>query len=174
MKPADISAAFKQGLRNKRENYKPVSILLSFQKFLKRLFSSNSQITLIIFYQNFNVVLEKATAPQHCLLLMIDNWKKAIDNQKVIGAVLTDISKIFHCICHDLLIAKLNAHGLPLPILKRTANHLQNRKQRTVIESIYSDLEDTFQELHKVQYLSSCYLVSFFVTYFLKRKIFIL
>ena len=33
---------------------------LSFQKFLKRLFAGNSQITLIIFYQNFNVVLEKA------------------------------------------------------------------------------------------------------------------
>ena len=35
---------------------------LSFQKFLKRLFAGSSQITLIIFYQNFNVVLEKATA----------------------------------------------------------------------------------------------------------------
>ena len=35
---------------------------LSFQKFLKRLFASNSQITLIIFYQKFNVVLEKAAA----------------------------------------------------------------------------------------------------------------
>ena len=35
---------------------------LLFQKFLKRLFAGNSQITLIIFYQNFNVVLEKATA----------------------------------------------------------------------------------------------------------------
>ena len=34
---------------------------LSFQKFLKRLFAGSSQITLIIFYQNFNVVLEKDT-----------------------------------------------------------------------------------------------------------------
>ena len=35
---------------------------LSFQKFLKRLFAGNSQITLIIFYQNLNVILEKVTA----------------------------------------------------------------------------------------------------------------
>ena len=35
---------------------------LSFQKILKRLLADNSQITLIIFYQNFNVVLEKTTA----------------------------------------------------------------------------------------------------------------
>ena len=35
---------------------------LSFQNFLKIFFVGNSQITLIMFYQNFNVVLEKTTA----------------------------------------------------------------------------------------------------------------
>ena len=35
---------------------------LSFQKFLKILFAGNSQISLMIFYQNFNADLEKATA----------------------------------------------------------------------------------------------------------------
>ena len=49
---------------------------------------------------------------------MIDKWKKAVDNHKVFGAVLTDLSKAFDCICHDLLIAKLNAYGLSLPALK--------------------------------------------------------
>ena len=39
---------------------------------------------------------------------MIDKWKKAVDN-KVLGALLTDLSKAFRCIGHDLLIAKLNA-----------------------------------------------------------------
>ena len=43
---------------------------------------------------------------------MIDKWKKAIDSHKVFGAVLTDLSKEFDCICHDLLIAKLNAYEL--------------------------------------------------------------
>ena len=95
---------------------------LSFQKFLKRLFASNSQITVISFYQNFNVVLEKATAPLYCLLLMIDNWKKAVDSHKVFGAVLTNISNIFHCICHDLLIAKFLLKlkvSIPLIVLRK-------------------------------------------------------
>ena len=97
---------------------------LSFQKFLKRLFASNSQITLIMisFYQNFNVVLEKATAPLHCLLLMIDNWKNSVDIHKVFGAVLTNISNIFHCICHDLLIAKFLLKlkvSIPLIVLRK-------------------------------------------------------
>ena len=32
---------------------------------------------------------------------MIDKWKKAVDNNKVFGALLTDLSKAFDCTCHD-------------------------------------------------------------------------
>ena len=73
---------------------------------------------------------------------MIDKWKIAFYNHKVFGAVLTDLPKAFDCICHDLLIAKLNAYGLSLPALKLTIDYLQNRKQRTKIGSICSDWED--------------------------------
>ena len=66
---------------------------------------------------------------------MIDKWKKAVDSNKVFGSVLTDISKAFDCICHDLLIAKLNAYGLSLPALELIKDYLQNRKH-TVIRKI--------------------------------------
>ena len=36
-----------------------------------------------------------------------EKWKLAVDNKKVFGALLTDISKAFDCLSHDLLIAKL-------------------------------------------------------------------
>ena len=64
---------------------------------------------------------------------MLDTWKKAVNNHKVFAAVLTDLSKAFDCICHDLIIAKLNAYGLSLPALKLITDYLQNRKQRTKI-----------------------------------------
>ena len=73
---------------------------------------------------------------------MIDNWEKAVGNHKVFGAVLTDLSKTFDCICHDLLIPKINAYELPLTSLKLITNYFQNRRQRTKIGSIYSDCED--------------------------------
>ena len=73
---------------------------------------------------------------------MIGKWKKAVDSNKVFGAAFTDLSKAFGCICHDLLIAKLNAYGLSSPALKLIKDYLQNRKQITKIGSFYSDWED--------------------------------
>ena len=73
---------------------------------------------------------------------MIDKWEKAVDNHKVFGAVLTDLSKAFDCICHNLLIAKLNAYGLSLSALKLITDYLQNRKQRTKIGLTDSNWED--------------------------------
>ena len=43
---------------------------------------------------------------------LIENWKRAIDENFPIGTVLMDLSKAFNCIPHDLLIAKLYAYGL--------------------------------------------------------------
>ena len=39
-------------------------------------------------------------------------WRKKLDDNFVAGAVLTDLSKAFDCIPHDLLIAKIAAYGL--------------------------------------------------------------
>ena len=47
----------------------------------------------------------------------IDKWKKAVDN-KVLRALLTVLSKAYDCVCHDLLVAKLNAFDLSFPAIK--------------------------------------------------------
>ena len=73
---------------------------------------------------------------------MLEKWKRVVDNNKVFGALLTDLSKAFYCISHDLLIAKLNAYGLPLSALKLVHRYLQNLKQRTKIGSSYSLSEE--------------------------------
>ena len=64
---------------------------------------------------------------------MIDRWKKAVNSNEVFGAILTDLSKSFECIFHNLLVAKLHAYGLSLPALEMIQDYLLNQKQRTKI-----------------------------------------
>ena len=54
--------------------------------------------------------------------------EKAVDSNKVFGAILSDLSKSFYFICHDLLVAKLHAYGLSLTALKMLQDYLLNRK----------------------------------------------
>ena len=85
----------------------------------------------------FQCGFHKGFSTQHCLLLMLEKWKRAVDNNKVFGALLTDLSKAFDCMSHDLLTAKLNVYGLSLSALKLVHSYLQNRKQNTKIGSSF-------------------------------------
>ena len=60
------------------------------------------------FLSKYQCGFRKGYNAQHCLLAMTEKWKKAVDNGNVFGALLTDLSKAFDSLPHDLIIAKLN------------------------------------------------------------------
>ena len=72
---------------------------------------------------------------------MLETQEEATDSNKAFGALLTDLSKAFDYLSHDLLIAKLHAYGLDLTSLKILQDYLTNRKQRTKVDSFYSSWE---------------------------------
>ena len=80
---------------------------------------------------------------------MIEKWKKSVDNGGVFGALLTDLSKAFDCILHDLIIAKLEAYGFHIDALKLIHDYLSNRKQRVKVNDAYSSWKDMFHGVPK-------------------------
>ena len=50
------------------------------------------------------------------------------------GALLTDLSKAFDCIPHDIIIAKLEAYGFQTDALNLVYDYFSNRKQRVKIK----------------------------------------
>ena len=66
-----------------------------------------------------------------CLISLIEKWKKSVDNGGAFGALLTDLSKAFDCLPHELLIAKLDAYGFDMNTFIHS--YFSNRKQREKI-----------------------------------------
>ena len=69
---------------------------------------------------------------------MLESLKNVLDKGLCTGILLTDLSKAFDCISHDLLIAKLKAYGFSRNSLSLIKDYLTDMKQRTKIGDTYS------------------------------------
>ena len=70
---------------------------------MKKIYTANSIIILKIYFFPSQCGFRKGSSAQHCLLVMIEKFKEAIDRGYKFGALLTDLSKVFDCINHLLL-----------------------------------------------------------------------
>ena len=91
-------------------------------------------------FSKYQCGFQRGVSTQQCLLEMLEKWKSSVDDSKMFGALLTDLSKASDCLDYELLIAKLNAYGFSLTALKLVHNYLSNRKKRTKINLSYSSL----------------------------------
>ena len=57
------------------------------------------------FLSKYQCGFRKGYNAQNRLLALIEKWKKAVDNGNIFGVLLTNLSKAFDCLPHDLIIA---------------------------------------------------------------------
>ena len=79
------------------------------------------------------------------MITVIETWKKYLDNKKPFGALLTDLSKDFACVNHELLTAKLHAYELDNSSLRLIHSYLNNRQQQVRVDNefgTWSDIKD--------------------------------
>jgi hypothetical protein len=45
------------------------------------------------------------------LLRLLEDWKVALDKNQYVAAIPMDLSKVFDCLPHDILLCKLSAYA---------------------------------------------------------------
>ena len=127
LKLASNTPVFKKNAPASKNNYRPVSVLPVISKTFERLICNQLSAFFEEIFSKFQCGFRKGYSTQHCLLMMLESWKEAVDKNKAFGALMTDLSKAFDCLSHDLLIAKLHAYGIDLSSLKLLQDYLSNR-----------------------------------------------
>ena len=105
-----------------------------FENILNQQISAHSENT---FYKQ-QTSFRRGFKTQHCILVMIKIFRKLLDKGGGYAALLTDLSKAFDCIPHDLTIAKLHACDFDMPLLKVINGYWTNRHQGVKINDSYS------------------------------------
>lgn len=111
LKQADVIPIHKKLEKTLKENYRPVSKLPIISKLHERDIYDQILNYIEKYLSPFLFGFRKGHSTEQCLNVMIEKWKKALDQKKYVGAVLTDLSKAFDCLNHQLLIAKCEAYS---------------------------------------------------------------
>ena len=95
---------FKKGDRSEKTNYRPVSILSPLSKIFERLLFTQINKYMDSKLSLYQCGFRRNMGTQNCLLFLIERWKKCLDKKGVAGVLLTDLSKAFDSLDHELLI----------------------------------------------------------------------
>ena len=125
-----------------KTNYRPVSLLPNISKVFERCMHKQISEYFKTVLSKFQCGFRKGYSTQDCLLAMVVNCRKALDQWIEYGALLTDLSKAFDCLPHDLIVAKLHAYGFSTESLRLIKSYLTERKQRVKMNDQFSSWLD--------------------------------
>ena len=137
-----LSQSIKKHQGLKKQTIDQLAYYRTFRKFLKDACIDKFERILKLCYQNFNVVFGKGIAPKTVYKPWQKTSKKVLDQGNEYGALLTDLSKAFDCLLHDLIVAKLHAYSFSIDSLKLINSYLTERKQKVKINDQFSSWLD--------------------------------
>ena len=77
---------------------------------------------------------------QYCISLMVEKRKRSLDKKGFAGTILTNLSKTFDCLDHDM--DKLEAYKFDFNDIKLIYSYLTNRHQKIRVNSNYTRWSD--------------------------------
>lgn len=137
-KKALVVPLFKNGIKSKVENYRPISKLCVFEKIFEK----------IIFKYLFSAVKNYLRVEQHGffpgrsvetnIVSYVDEIFNLMDERYQVDAVYTDYTKAFDKINHNILLIKLANFGICGNLLEWFRSYLSNRSQCVVLNGFCS------------------------------------
>ena len=90
-------------------NYRPISILANLSKVFERCIYKQISEHFENILSKYQCRFKKGHSKQHCLVAPLEKSRYSIDHGLEFG-YLTELSKAFDCLPHDLFIVKLDAY----------------------------------------------------------------
>ena len=139
MKLSEISPVFKKNDSLSKENYRSVNILTVISKVFERIISDQLIKYFTAILSDRLSAYRKGYSCQHVILHLTEFWRSALDENKYVGTISTDLSKAFDRMPHGLLMSKLHAYGLSPCACRLLMSYLCDRKQRVKISDSVSE-----------------------------------
>lgn len=92
---------------NAISNFRSVSLSNTFLKFYESVIKDQLILSMESYFSLMVSANRKNYNTQHSINHLVEEWREHLDENFVVGAMLTDPSKAFDCIAHNLFIAKL-------------------------------------------------------------------
>ena len=136
LKCADVIPVFKKEPRDEKENYRPVTILPSLSKVLKKCLHRQMYWYFSKRFSKFQCGFRKNYRTQQCLTVMTEKLRQYFDKGDARACILNDLSITFDCLPHEFITGTRHAYRVDLPSLK-----ILHRKHRICLTPIVSSFK---------------------------------
>jgi hypothetical protein len=141
LKYAEIIPIYKKGDKKDISNYRPISILTSFNKIFEKVMYSR----LLSHFNKYNILSKHQfgfrayLGTENALFKLISEILNALNHRVRICGIFCDLAKAFDCVSHEILLEKLFYYGIMGNQFKLFKSYLHNRFQRTVIKDMHAN-----------------------------------
>ena len=113
--------------------FRPVTVLPAMNNIFEKILASQLTSYFQGVLSDFLSAYRKHHSCHTTLLRLVEDWKKSLDDGKLVAMVAMDLSKAFDSLPHSLLISKLRAYGLDNSSCAFLQNYLTGRFQRVKV-----------------------------------------
>ena len=148
-KLGEIVPVHKKDCTLTKTNYRPITILPVLSKVFEKLVHSRLASHFEDIYHNNVFAYRDYHGCDTAILSLTEQFKKELDNHKLISLVSMDLSKAFDTLPHDLIVKKLEDYGGDSKVINLVTNYLSARQQRVRLSGQHSSMKTVMKGVPK-------------------------